>query len=299
MKSKKGKDVKFPRYMKADQVKALELEVVSTELKVFLTRLLHESLTTDSDGDFAPGGLIIRQNRLVNKSRNLQGAPLYRLESDDDGNYHSADYAWHEGEFQLIFRRLDTPQFVEFLGDLIREDELSIKKINGALERDAASFRFEKEGGKVSVEVLTIENLEEKLAELDTKTPGSEPHINIRLLFSRAEDAVNKGDGSAVIHACASIFETLAKDIIADPNIMNQPLGGFFEKYRKNSALPAPVLDYILDQYKLRNTTPLAGHGSPMAPPALTHDQAVMLVEVTRAFVRTEYRVLAATSAHP
>src|SRR5205807_7428142 len=91
-------------------------------------------------------------------------------------------------------------------------------------------------------------------------------HPNIRLLLDRMNDALRREDHPGVLHASASIFETLAKDIVGISTIQNQPLKGFFERYRKNSALPDKILDYILAIYESRNITPLAGHGSTQTP---------------------------------
>jgi hypothetical protein len=70
----------------------------------------------------------------------------------------------------------------------------------------------------------------------------------------------------------------------------NQTLASFFEGYRKKSKLPTPVLDYILQVYKSRNTEPLAGHGS-LTPPTLSEDEAITLVEMTKAIVRIERKL--------
>ena len=284
--------MKYFRYLTVKQAKALEDEVVSIDLKVYLTRLLHDHIATDADGDPALSHLINRQNILINQALNLQNQPIYVLHSDDDGMYHAAEHAWHQGEFQLIFRRLDTPQFTELLGDLISQQVFSISSINKLLERDGASFRYTKESGRLKVEVLKLNEIEESLSALEKDENAPTPHANIRLLLSRADDAIKKGDHAQVIHSCASVFETLAKDVLDAPSVDNEPLGGFFQKYRKESSLPPPVLDFILDQYNLRNRAPLAGHGSRLAPPTMTDAQAIALVEMTRAFVKVEYRLL-------
>jgi hypothetical protein len=94
-------------------------------------------------------------------------------------------------------------------------------------------------------------------------------------------------DAAGVLHVAASIFETLAKDVLKNPNVDNQPLGGFFEAYRKKSLLPDTILDYMLQIYKDRNTSPLAGHGS-TAVPDISEQQAIVLAELTKAIIRSE-----------
>jgi len=112
-------------------------------------------------------------------------------------------------------------------------------------------------------------------------------HLNIRTLVARMDMLFDSGDFSGVLHASASIFETLAKDVIKKSTVENQPLGSFFEAYRKRSALPAAVLDMIKDIYDRRNTEPLAGHGSTTVP-TIKKEEAVTLVEMTKAFIRME-----------
>lgn len=116
-------------------------------------------------------------------------------------------------------------------------------------------------------------------------------HPNIKKLFERMDNALDRDDYSAVLHASANIFETLAKDIVGIPSIQDQTLKSFFEKYRKDSILPQEILDYILAIYESRSTTPLAGHGSTRTP-NISREVAVSLCEMTKAFVRIEYRLL-------
>ena len=88
-------------------------------------------------------------------------------------------------------------------------------------------------------------------------------------------------DFSAVLHVSACVFETLAKDVTQNPSVNNQPLGSFFDSYKKKSLLPEPILDYMLAIYKNRNTEPLAGHGS-LTPPSMDAKDAVVLCEIVR-----------------
>ncbi|MBJ8085163.1 hypothetical protein JDS82_29150, partial [Bacillus cereus group sp. N14] len=89
----------------------------------------------------------------------------------------------------------------------------------------------------------------------------SEEHPNIRKLIQRIENAHSTEDYSGVLHASASVFETLAKDVVGLATVENQTLGGFFGGYRNRSNLPEPVLDFVLEIYNRRNAEPLAGHG--------------------------------------
>lgn len=133
------------------------------------------------------------------------------------------------------------------------------------------AFIFEIEEQPISQDTLTI-------------------HPNIKTLFERMENALEMDDYAAVLHASANIFETLAKDVVGIPSIQNQTLKSFFERYRKESILPQEILDYILAIYESRSTTPLAGHGS-TRPPNISREVAISLCEMTKAFVRIEYRL--------
>ncbi|MCA9994209.1 MAG: hypothetical protein KDE56_00595 [Anaerolineales bacterium] len=112
---------------------------------------------------------------------------------------------------------------------------------------------------------------------------------NIGILFGRMTDCWNRNDYGGVLHSSASIFETMAKDVVRNPAVENQTLGSFFEQYRKHSTLPKPSLDLILDTYKWRNSTPLAGHGSTTTP-QISREQAKEIISITGDFVRHEYK---------
>lgn len=275
-------DVKFTRFLTPEDIHNLQFEVVSQELKVYLTRLLYQKIK-DEDTEVE----ILRKNNTINKSRNLLGLPIYVLEADGHGYYEPAEHAWHNGEFELVFRRLNTVQFIEFLCELIEEGVFSLDQVNGLLERDSLSFRVIERPSRngdqeasLTVDVLPTESLE-TLSNVDD-------HPNMRLLVSRMQNLLEHQDYTGVLHASASIFETIAKQIVAIPTVQNQTLGSFFQRYRTDSRLPDAILDYILDVYNRRNSTPLAGHGSTMSP-NISREEAVFLSEMTKAFIRIEY----------
>ena len=132
---------------------------------------------------------------------------------------------------------------------------------------------------------FTVE-IEEQPVQLDTLPI----HPNIQVLIDRMDDTLRRDDYPGVLHSSASIFETLAKDVIGIPSIQGQTLKSFFERYRKDSALPSEILDYILNIYESRSTTPLAGHGSTRTP-SISRKAAISLSEMTKAFVRIEYKL--------
>jgi hypothetical protein len=274
--------MKYPNHMTAAEAEKLELDVVSDDLRIHLTRMLRANVQ-DRNVDIQ----LIRLNNIVNRSRTIAGKTIYVLKADEDGNYYPQENAWHNGEMELVFRRLSTPELAEFLAELTQDEYMDEDEINPLLEKDGTSFRLRRiskfERDTISIEVLSIEDLEESGTDEDQ-------HPNIRVLVARMDRALEDDDFAGVLHASASIFETLAKIVVARPTVENQTLKAFFERYRKDSRLPDEILDYILSVYDERNTTPLAGHGS-TTPPDMDKDEATILSEMTKAFVRIEYRL--------
>jgi hypothetical protein len=115
-------------------------------------------------------------------------------------------------------------------------------------------------------------------------------HANITTLVERMESDLDRDDYAGVLHCSASIFETMAKDIVGIPAVQNQTLKSFFDRYRKDSALPQEILDYILAIYESRSKMPLAGHGSTQTP-SINKQDATAVAEITKAFVRIEYKL--------
>ena len=156
--------------------------------------------------------------------------------------------------------------------------------INKILKEEQCSFWFGYvPGSGVYVEVNELSDVPDERLTAD--------HPSIRMLCERMDRAVEAEDPATVLHSAASIFEKLAKDIVDNPTIDNQPLGGFFEQYRKTSQLPDKILDYVKQVYKDRNTTPLAGHGSRRLP-KITVDDAIVLAEMTKANVLSERKLI-------
>jgi hypothetical protein len=195
------------------------------------------------------------------------------------GIYQNAEYDWHDSTFLLIFRRLNTVEFIEFACELLRAGYIKIGFLNEALKSEGASFRFVKDRRGLQIEVLRIDEIEE--ADI------SEEHPNIRLLVSRMENSLKSDDFSGVLHSSASVFETMAKDVVGISTIQDKTLKSFFDRYKLDSKLPDPILDYILETYDKRNITSLAGHGS-LQEPNITKEQAIVLAEMTKSIVRIE-----------
>ena len=153
--------------------------------------------------------------------------------------------------------------------------------VNKLLKKEGASFSFTMKSKKFGIDVLDV-------GDLESIEVGEHP--NIRTLVNRMDIAYNEKDLTNVLHSSASIFETMAKDIIGIPSIQNQTLKSFFDRYRHDSKLPDEILNYILSTYEERNSEPMAGHGG-LGAPNITKEKAIILIEMTKAFIKIEYRL--------
>ena len=253
----------------------LEMEIVPNRARLQLTRLIRQAVATDEDSVLQT----TRMNCVVNICRNALGLSLSQIELNDYGVYEYVDYGWIHSEIELSMRRPTTPELVETLIDLVLEDCLSITNINEVLSENGCSFCL----GRTDVRTVWVDISPVEQIEADA---GKEI-VNIRMLIQRMDVALREKDYAGVLHASASVFETLAKDVVSSNTVQNQTLASFFDRYRRDSNLPAPVLDYILEVYKHRNLEPLAGHGS-LTPPSITKENAVVLCELTKAIIRME-----------
>jgi hypothetical protein len=280
----------FMRLSKS-QRRSLEQEVVPSEARLEFTRLIRDRCSAVTDD---PGGVInlIRENEFVNLANTVMGKPIYSLSSDDWGFFEPVEFAWHHGQRELIMRLPSTAELVEILADYIQKGMFPRKTVNRILKHYNCGFSFRDAGDMDGIIIEVVIEYEESIPEPDL----SNDHPNVRRLILRMEAALEANDFAAVMHASASVFETLAKDVTQNPSVNNQTLASFFASYRKKSLLPEPVLDYMLDVYKARNIQPLAGHGS-LTAPTVTPEQALSLSELTKTIVRME-RALAQQKVH-
>lgn len=260
------------------QIELLQYEVISNDTRIKLTRLIR-SLSYSDDSNLQ----LSRQNRFVNLANSVLGRQIYVLVPDDMGEYMLGEHAWHNGEIELIMKRPDTIKLVEILADMLQDRMLDIDEVNELLTIAGSSISFEMNAQEtVLVHILPIEQIEE--------VEDTEEHPNIRKLIQRMENGLSNEDYSGVLHASASVFETLAKDVYSSETVENQTLGGIFQGYRNRSNLPESILDYILEIYNKRNAEPLAGHGSTL-PSSIERQEAIVLTEMTKAFVRLERKL--------
>ena len=277
----------YLRFIEDKEISLIKQESISAELKIYLTRILRRK-TEDVSDDSGKTSLTTK-NYLINKSKTIRGEKIYVLESDDWGEYLIQEYAWHNSEFELIFRQLNSIQFFEYLGELIENSWFTLNEINKLLKKDNSCLRYCESANGLRIEAISLDEVE-KLYQEQFKILGKEAHPNINSLLNRAEVGLSSGDYPLVLQSCGSIFETLSKDIIDNSNIETQSFNWYFEKYKETSKLPLPILEYMKAVFKDRNTSPLAGHGSTQVP-NVSKDTAIILIELTKAFVQTEYRL--------
>ncbi len=259
--------------------KLLSREVVSDEARLRLTRLLR---VWPDRRDLEVG--IVFVNRIVNIARAPMGLPVYVLDSGGEEYYAPVEHAWHQGELELAMRRPSTAKLAEALVDLAAARLVDVDDVNEVLAQDGVSFSLvEDEGtfGDIVVSLRVTSDTEIEAAAVD------DAHPNIRHLINRMETLITQDDWPGVLHTSAMVFETLAKVVVNLASVENQTLASFFDRYRKDSKLPSPLLDYILEIYKRRNVEPLAGHGQTAAP-TVTKEEALLLAELTRVAVRLE-----------
>ncbi|WP_434931018.1 hypothetical protein ACRWQM_01530 [Shewanella sp. HL-SH5] len=114
-------------------------------------------------------------------------------------------------------------------------------------------------------------------------------HPNIIQQIDRMNNCLDQNDAAGSVHAASNVLETMAKDITNNPNVANQPLGGFFDQFKNVSKLPENLVNAVMDIYKLRNTLPTAGHGS-LITPNITMVEAISICAMTKVILEIEYR---------
>ncbi len=258
-----------------EQKSKLEYEVISDNCRLKIARLFREK-TNASDSDKQ----IILINRIVNIARQIEGLSICKLESDDDGCYYPSEKAWHFGELELITRRESTCELIVTLCDLVSANIITSEEVNEIFDCERLGISIIDNSNEITVDI--VDDFPEDQNE--------EEHPNIRALIKRMDLLLEIADYSGVLHASASIFETHAKSIINQKSIENKSLGSFFDKYRKKLKLPKSFIDEIEALYSLRNTEPLAGHGSTKTP-TITREKAIIIVEMTKTFIKIERKL--------
>lgn len=269
----------MPIFLSPQDVESLEYELIPSAAKVKLTRLLGRTVSQLPIDDPDSHTRIRFLNRIINKTKNLTEKPVYVLESDDWGHFSACEIAWHESEFEVCIRRLGPVQFIEFLAEVVEEKYLTLSDANNLLgEADSSARLKEASDGKIRVSLEPL--------------PGSvdldeEANPNLRTVISRMENSIKDGDYASVLHSSALAIETISKERMDSQGVNDQTFGSYVEGYRKRSKLPDPIINWMLEIYNRRSAEPLAGHGQ-LAPPTISGDEAVLIAEMTKAFVRFE-----------
>ncbi|MEM7738335.1 MAG: hypothetical protein AAF267_21370, partial [Deinococcota bacterium] len=261
--------------------------VISESAKQYVLRLIDSTIKQKytTNGEFFYSNTIVRKNSLTNLARRIQGRPVREIwmhESGDDVE----NSAMHENEFWGALTPLNTPQFVEFMIEVMDDNWLEVDLVNQLLRKENLSFQFlqsqesTSKRKSVSVKIIPLEVIQEAI-------PNA--HENISVLVGRMNLLLDNADYSGVLHASASAFEVLAKEVCGDL-VDNKPLGKFFKTYREKSQLSDEILNYINKIYIKRGDNSLAGHGK-LKSSNITREEAVIIMNFTKAIIRIEYQL--------
>jgi hypothetical protein len=128
---------------------------------------------------------------------------------------------------------------------IIKQDILGTPRYTTIIDKEMADAWRITEGAMCK----TIELLHELEKQTDiTAAPQAIPDDmeseipNMKTLVSRMDILLTQNDYAGVLHASASIFETLAKDVIKNPSIEDQTLGSFLTHINKNRTYQYPYL---------------------------------------------------------
>lgn len=261
-------------WLNRQQIKELEFEDIPKQARIDLIRLLRQSI------EKSPNTAL----HLVNlKQRNLQEPilrPMMDLDWELDSNYMALLYA----EFETIAQKPNTVQLIEILADILDDAEVIVTTdINKIFKEYNVPVNFNRDfHNKIIIEVADLN---------DEDFPTTDDsHPNVRQLVNRLNNALVDKDFPLVLHTCSSIFETLAKDVVQNPNMENKSLGSFFDSYRNSSLMPTQFLDWIHELYKRRNVEPSSGHGGTVEP-TITETEAIILAEITQTLVKLERKL--------
>lgn len=265
-------------YLSKDDAISLEHEWIPLSAKVQLTRLLDRHCPPDVD----PHTRIHYLYQIVNRANNLTENKLFLPDPDQFGDYFPEDVARLESEFMICIRRLNPIQFIEFLATVVEYEYIDINDANIILKEVNSSVALELDtSGRLSISILPM---------ADKSALDNDANPNLRTLLSRIDRLLNAEDYAGVLFYSAQAIEYISKQIYGSSKIYNQSFGSYVEGYKKKTTLPEPIIDWMLQIYKRRNSEPLAAHGSPL-PPSITCEEATLIAEMTKAFIRYESRM--------
>ena len=182
----------------------------------------------------------------------------------------------------ICIRRLNPIQFIEFLATVVELGYIKVDDANAILKEANSSVTIKSDdSGRVSTSTTSTAG---------QFTLDNDASPNLRTLVSRMDRYLNDEDYAAVLSNSAMAIELISKEIYGSAKIYNESFGSYFEGYKNKTTLPEPVIDWMLQIYKRRNIEPLAAHGSPL-PPSITCEEASLIAEMTKAFIRYESRM--------
>lgn len=271
----------IPIYLTPLQQERRRYQEINDDIKVKLSRLLQVSLDKlGIDGSIHDSTIkFSKLNSLVNRANSLIGIRPYVLKPDDWGEYSAPEIAWHESEFEAAIFRLSSPEFIEFVAELVDRDFLELNLANSLLSEGNCDVVLRRDtNNQITVDLIENEGAVEF-------NPSSNP--NVRQLVDRMDRSIQYEDYPNALSASASIIETISKELLSDKQVSDKPFGSYAEAYAKRTGLPEPVTGWMRQIYTRRNHEPLAGHGH-TAPPTISEKEAVVIAEFTKAFIRVE-----------
>ena len=158
-----------------------------------------------------------------------------------------------------------------------RKDEFRLLMVD--LEKMRASWQE-----SISKVISSAENLK------DIPVLKNE-HPNVKKLISRMDSNFANDDYTGVLHASASIYETLVKDISGEPKFQKKSLGQILNDSQFSLNIPEQIIDYIREIFRKRNTVPTAGHGGTSIP-TITKEEAIAIQEFTKTIVRVLRKIV-------
>lgn len=271
-------------YLSKDDAISLEYEWIPLSAKAHLIRLLDRYCPPHVN----PRTRIPYLQRIVNLANNLSERKFFDLDTDQFDDYFPEDVARLETEFMICIRRLNPIQFIEFLGTVVEYEYIDINDANIILKEINSSVAIELDTtGHLSISILPM---------ADKSALDNDASPNLRTILRRMDSYLNDEDYAAVPLNSAMAIEFISKQIYGSSKIYNQSFGSYFEGYKNKTTLPEPIIDWMLQIYKRRNTEPLASHGSPL-PPSITCEEASLIAEMTKAFIRYEFRMQSKASS--
>lgn len=167
-------------------------------------------------------------------------------------------------------------EICNILCELILNNIMDHETVNAILESGNCSFHILNDEGFPYIELIE---------EVDFEGTNSNAPESIRLVHDRMTYAFKQGDYGGVLHAAASIGEAIAKSQTSNPNVENQPLGGWVQQFKNTSRLPTALNDLIEEVYQNRNVIPNAGHGS-MSDSGVSKNDAAEVMCIMSAALR-------------